>query len=127
LADKQSQPRGKARLRPPVPDANESRAAVATTVGWMLTVMSTLAGLFVAAAIGGLVLLAPAPAGQEHPLAALAGLMLLVSAATGVVSLALTVLAYRVRLTPPPRAITIAAVLIGLAPLVTIAVFAIRG
>ena len=110
-----------------MPDANESRAAVATTVGWMLTVMSTLAGLFVAAAIGGLVLLAPAPPWEEHPLAALAGLMLLVSAATGVVSLALTVLAYRVRQTPPPRAITIAAVLIGLTPLVTIAVFAIRG
>lgn len=110
-----------------MPDANESRAAVATTVGWMLTVMSTLAGLFVAAAIGGLVLFAPAPAGQEHPLAALAGLMLFVSAATGAVCLALTVLAHRVRQSPPPRAITIAAVLIGLAPLVTIAVFAILG
>jgi hypothetical protein len=108
-------------------DANESRAAVALTVGWMLSVLSTLAALAVAALVGLATLAWPAPEDQAHPLAALAGMMLFVAIATGLLCLALTPLALRVRQIPPPLAITIGAVLIGLAPLVTFAVFAILG
>jgi hypothetical protein len=111
----------------PVPDSLESQAAIALTVGWMLTAMSTLVALLVAGTVGVAMLVWPTDPGREHPLSAISGLMLFVSAATGVVCITLTPFIYRVRRAPPPRAITIAAVLIGLAPLVTIAVLAIRG
>jgi heme/copper-type cytochrome/quinol oxidase subunit 2 len=111
----------------PVPDSLESQAAIALTVGWMLTTMSTLVALLVAGAVGLAILVWPTDQGREHPLSAISGLMLLVSAATGVVCIALTPFVYRVRRSPPPRTVTVAAVLIGLAPLVTIAVFALRG
>lgn len=89
--------------------------------------MSTLAALAVAALVGLATLVWPAPDGQPHPLAALAGMMLFVAATTGLLSLVLTPLALRVRQTPPPLAVSIGAFLIGLAPLIAIAVFAILG
>jgi hypothetical protein len=49
----------------------------------------------------------------------------MVALATGALCLGLTPLAYRVRRAAPPRAIAIAAVLIGLTPLVTLIVLAL--
>jgi hypothetical protein len=109
-----------------LPEEEESRPAVALTVVWMLTCTSTAAGLIVVLALRLLMLLLPAARGGAHPLASVAGMLLLVSLTTGVVCLLLTPLAYRVRRDPPPRAITIAAILIGLAPIVTIAIDALR-
>jgi hypothetical protein len=97
------------------PDAAESRAAVAVTVAWMLTCMSTAAGTAVALALR--VVMQFAPGGGRQPLASVAGMLLAVAALTGVLCLLFTPLTYRVRQTPPPRSIAIAAVLIGLAPL----------
>src|SRR5687768_1150737 len=102
--------------RGPNPDAGESRAAVATTVAWMLTCMSTAAGTAVALGLRIVMLLAPG-AGGRHPLANVAGMLLAVALLTGVLCLLFTPLTYRVRRTPPPRSIAIAAVQIGLAPL----------
>jgi hypothetical protein len=67
---------------------------------------------------------APVAAGGVHPLARISGVMLFVAIVTGVVALVLTPLAYRVRLAPPPRAITVIAVLIGLLPLVVLVLLA---
>lgn len=86
--------------------------------------MSTVVGM----AVVGLVYLgmaaAPVAEGGAHPLARLGGVMLFVAIATGVLALVLTPLAYRVRVVPPPRAITIAAVLIGLLPLAVLVLLA---
>ena len=104
-----------------LPDAGESRAAVAVTVVWMLTCMSTAVALIVVFGLWILVRLVPVAGGRGHPLTNIAGVLLLVAVTTGVLSLLLTPLAARVRHAPAPRSITIAAVLIGLTPLVTIA------
>jgi hypothetical protein len=113
-------------LAPPI-DADESRAAVALTVAWMLTLLSTAAALVVAGAAWGLMLAFPPPAGQGHPLGLFPGTLTFVAAATGALCLILTFVATRVRKSPAPLAITIAAVLIGAAPWITIVALALRG
>jgi len=104
------------------PDAGETRAAVATTVVWMLTCMSTAAAMLMVLAFRLLIIGFPVAAGQRHPLAAVAGVLLFVALMTGVLCLGLTPLVYRVRRTRPPRAVTVGAVLIGAAPIVTLIV-----
>jgi hypothetical protein len=86
----------------------------------MLTCTSTAVAMIVVAALGLLSLVFPFRGPQTHPLLVVAGMLLIVALATGVLCLGLTPLAYRVRSTHPPRAIAIAAVLIGLAPLLTL-------
>lgn len=102
------------------PDAGESQASVAITVVWMLTCLSTAAALLVVFGLWLLARLFPPAADHAHPFTSIAAVLLLVAAATGVLCLLFTPLAARVRQTPAPRSITISAVLIGLAPLVTI-------
>ena len=99
-------------------DEGESRSAVALTVVWMLTCMSTAVGCLVVLALRLLMLAVPGAAGREHPLSQAAGVLLFVAIATGVLCLTLTPLIYRVREVPPPRAVTIGAVAIGCAPIV---------
>jgi hypothetical protein len=113
-------------LAPPL-DADESRAAVALTVAWMLTLLSTAAAMMVAVAAWGLMLAFPPPEGQGHPLGLFPGTLTFVAAATGALCLVLTFFAARVRKSPAPVAITIAAVLIGAAPWITIAALALLG
>jgi uncharacterized membrane-anchored protein len=105
-------------------DQSESRGAVALTVAWMLACTSTVVGLAVVISLRLLMLVAPAAAGAEHPLARIAGILLFVALVTGTCCLAMTPLAYRVRQARPPRAITIAAVVIGLLPWIMLAVLA---
>ena len=110
--------------RDELPDAGESRAAVALTVVWMLTCLATAVGLAVVFLLRGLMVAFPVAAGGDHPLARMAGVMLFVSVATGLLCLVFTPLALRVRQTPPPRSITVAAVVIGVLPLVVVAFLA---
>jgi hypothetical protein len=110
-----------------VPDAGESRGAVALTVAWMLTCMSTAVGLIVVLALRLLMVSFPSAAGGVHPLGRMATVLLFVTIATGALCLAFTPLTYRVRRTPPPRSITIGAVVIGVLPLVAAAVGAWSG
>jgi len=95
----------------------ESRASVAVTVAWMLTLLVSVLALLVAAIIFFVtqtVALAPAASRQ---LAALEGLMTITAAITGVLCLVLTAAVYRVRREPPPIAITVAAVIAGVLPM----------
>jgi hypothetical protein len=117
----------KPRQKPPPIDADESRAAVALTVAWMLTLLSTTAALAVALLARAVVLIFPVAEGQGHPLGLMPGTLTFVAAATGILCLILTVAANRARKTRAPQAITIAAALIGTAPLVIIAILAVRG
>jgi cytochrome c-type biogenesis protein CcmH/NrfG len=109
----------------PSPEADESRAAVALTVGWMLSALSTLAALAVSGSTFLAMLAWPAPGAPAHPLAPLAGMMLLVAVTTGLVCLALTPLALLTRKGRPPIAVTLGAILIGVTPLVAFIVAAV--
>jgi hypothetical protein len=106
-------------------DAAESRSAVALTVVWMLTCMSTAVGSFVVLALRLLMLAFPVAGVRVQPLAQAADVLLFVAIMTGVLCLALTPLVYRVRLAPPPRQITVAAVAIGIAPIIMLIVISL--
>lgn len=97
----------------------ESRASVAFTVSWMLTVIVTCAALLVA----GLVLLIPRASGMSRDLdrflGFLPGLMMLIAAVTGILCLVLTVAVHRIRSDAPPKMITVIAVFVGVLPLAT--------
>jgi len=94
----------------------------------MLTCMSTAVGMFVVVAFRLLMLAFPVAAGVRHPFDRISVVLLFATLVTGVLCLALTPLAYRVRATRPPRSVTIGAVLIGLSPLVLLLVLsALRG
>ncbi|HZN36570.1 MAG TPA: hypothetical protein VFB80_22225 [Pirellulaceae bacterium] len=107
-------------------EAGESRGAVALTVAWMLTCTSTAVAMLVVVALWLISLAFPFPGPRPHPLLVVAGLLQFVALFTGLLCLLFTPLAYRVRRTSPPRPITIAAVLIGLAPIVTLLVRAFQ-
>ena len=107
------------------PDEHETRAAVATTVAWMLTCMSTAVGMFVLLALRLLMMAFPVAAGSVHPLARVGGVLLFVAIATGILCVAFTPLVYRVRDVPPPRAVAIGAVAIGLSPIVLLIVLSL--
>jgi len=107
------------------PNAGESQAAVALTVAWMLTCMSTAVGVLAVLALELLMLAFPAAGGALHPLARMAGVFLFVALATGVLCLVFTPLAIKVRGTPPPRAVVVGAVLIGLSPFVLFVLIAV--
>ncbi len=104
------------------PDSNETRPAVALTVAWMLSCMSTAVGMLTILALRLLMLAFPVAPGEDHPLGRMSGVLLFVALITGVVCLAFTPLVYRVRKVPPPGPITVGAVLIGLAPLVLLVI-----
>jgi len=106
-------------------DEGESRSAVALTVVWMLTCMSTAVGCFVVLALRLLMLALPVAAGRVHPLSQAAGVLLFVAITTGVMCLALTSVIYRVRAIPPPRPVTIGAIAIGIAPIVLLVLLAV--
>jgi hypothetical protein len=111
--------------REPLPDQHESRAAVALTVAWMLACTSTAVAMLVVLALRLLMIAFPVAAGGVHPVAHIAGVLLFVAMMTGALCLGFTPLTYRIRHAPPPRAITIAAILIGLSPIVMLIVLAV--
>ncbi|MBW8885351.1 MAG: hypothetical protein JF612_11400 [Planctomycetia bacterium] len=106
-------------------DANESRAAVALTVAWMLSCMSTAVGMLTVLALRLLMFAFPVAAAGDHPLGRIAGVLLFVALATGAVCVAFTPLVYRVRQAPPPSPITVGAVLIGISPIVLLIVLSL--
>lgn len=113
--------------REPEPDEHESRAVVALTVAWMLTCMSTAVAMLVALVLMLLMAAFPMADRAVHPLHGIAAVFWFLSLVTGVLCLAFTVLVLRTRQMAPPRPITIAAILIGLAPIVTMIVFTLVG
>jgi len=115
--------RRKNRRSEPVPPA-ESRTAEAVTVAWMLALTATL--LAEMAAFGGWLLLRIAgwEPQEAGPIAALPELLLIIAALTGAVCVLLVPLTYKLRRQPPPLPISVAAVVIGAAPWLFIALLA---
>jgi hypothetical protein len=100
----------------------EERRAEAATVAWMLTTLTTAAGLV---CCGGATLLVWRFETPPTSLAMLPGLLMLMSTVAGLVVLILTPVVLRLRNAQPPKSITVGAVLIGAAPIVLLAVMAV--
>jgi len=115
--------RRKNRRSEPEPPA-ESRAADAVTVAWMLTLTATLLAELVAAAGWMFLRIVGWEPEKAGPIAALPELLLVIAALTGAVCVLLVPVTYKVRQQPPPLPISVAAVVIGLAPWLVIAVLA---
>jgi hypothetical protein len=111
--------------RKPQPDEHETRGAVALTIAWMLTCMSTAVAVLLVLALRLLILAFPVAADVVHPLSRIASTFLFVAMATGGLCLLLTPLVLRARLASPPRAITIAALLIAASPFVLLAILSV--
>ena len=107
------------------PNGQESRGAEALTVLWMLTALATLLAESVAAAVW--IALAPRETGAGASLGLLPAVMLFTALVTGTICLSLTPLVRRLRATPPPRGIVVAALLIGASPWVLLAGAMARG
>jgi hypothetical protein len=104
----------------------EDRRTEAVTVAWMLTVFATfIADIAMVVAHFVVSSLEEATEVPSH-LRALPPLLLLIAACAGILCLALIYPTHVFRRDPPPRSITIFAVLVALAPLVTIAVLLVR-
>ena len=114
-------------LAPPLPDAHESRGAVAVTVVWMLLALSCLAAQLVALATWLVARAAGIPAGQPNALLLVPTTLMMVALLSGVLLIVVTPLAYRVRKSRPPTAITVVALMIAIAPIITVAVLAMMG
>ena len=108
-------------------DAHESRGAVVVTVVWMLLALSCLAAQLVALATWLVARAAGIPAGRPNALLLVPTTLMMVALLSGVLLLVMTPLAYRVRMSRPPTAVTIAAIMIALAPFITVAVLAAIG
>lgn len=89
----------------------ESRTTEVLTIGWMLTVFTTLV-----CELGFAVTqwFSPAEGGM---LRVLSGMMLFAALVIGFLSLLLTAVTARSRREPPPRGITVFAVVVGAAPM----------
>ena len=95
----------------------------AATVAWMLSLLATIGaeGLGLATRLAMLVV------GSSVPLQAFSGTLLLVAALTGVLLLILTPLVLKVRDTPPPKPLVVAAYVAGTVPILTLVLMATGG
>ena len=106
-----------AKKRPAKKRIEESRAAEATTVFWMLTMLATLGAEILA--LAGWAWLALFSARQESDTAiqSLPTLLLTTAGLTGLICLLLIPLVYKLRQSPPPKAMTLFTVLISITPM----------
>lgn len=99
---------------PPVnPEALESPNAVAGTVAWLLSALTTLLAMLVSLICRWIY-----SRNSESETYGGIGLFLFAATVTGIATLVLTFLVLRVRRTPPPRNVTRGAIVIGLLPFV---------
>jgi len=100
---------------------SESRTADVATIGWMLTVMTTLACELGFAAAHWF-----ASANPDGPLEMFSQLLLFAAGVIGFISLLAAPVAIKSRREPPPRGITVFALLVGAAPLAIMMVQRVR-
>ena len=96
-------------------DGHESRGAIAATVMWMLVVVATLLATLGAAVTTLLARALDAPAEPRGLLSVLPDVFRFTAVITATLCMLLTVVVHSVREYPPPRAITVAAILLSLA------------
>jgi len=108
-----------------VPDAGESRGAVAVTVAWMLLALSCAAAQVVALAIWLIARSVTIPGQRPNALLLVVSTLGFVAILSGILVLVLTPLVYRIRVACPPLTITAVTIAIALFPLILAAILAI--
>jgi hypothetical protein len=103
----------------PHPTDGESRQSIAVTVAWMLSLLVTLAAEVIAVPATIIAKANPQPAGPGISTAHVADLFLFLALVTGLIAAGLVPLVYRVRAIPPPRSVTIAALVAAAVPPIT--------
>jgi hypothetical protein len=109
--------KSKRRPKPVAAPPEESRSAEALTIGWLLSVMTTLlcvCGALIARWIG------------VAQLPMLSGLLLFAALVIGIASLGLGLLIRRVRRVPPPRGVYVFATIVGMLPILKVIVDSLR-
>jgi hypothetical protein len=101
----------------------ESQRSIAATVGWMLSTLTTLVAML---AVVGLQIAALRLVENKH-LFVLSRLLLFAAAVSGLVSLVLLIVTWRVREDAPPRSIVIASIAIAATPLIGLVLVFTRG
>lgn len=109
---------GRKLLSPRALLVEESRASVAVTVAWMLMMLVCGLALLMASVLSGLTQWMSLSQEAKRGLALLSNLGLLIALITGPLCLVLTVVVFRVRRDRPPLAITVAAVILGVLPVI---------
>ena len=104
-----------AKRDPGTPATPESQSAEAVTVGWMLSAIAAVAAEAVGIVLQLVLRSQPNLAWLQIP----ARTILFVAFVAGVATLALTPLTLKLRRSPPPRPILIAALVAGIMPLLT--------
>jgi len=112
--------------RPSQPESQGVRPEEVLTIAWMLACICTAVAMLVVVALSLIAAIFPTPQGS-HPLYGIAAVLLFLAMVTGTLCLAFTMLVMRTRTISPPRAITIAAVIIGIAPFIGLAVLRYGG
>lgn len=105
------------------PLGGESRASIASTVAWMTSLVTVIATMLMGAASWGIVATANIQPDQPTLLNDLPIILFAASCVAGISSIGLIPVVYRVRDTPPPRAITVGAVAIGVLPILALVAF----
>jgi hypothetical protein len=100
--------------------SGEDRASLSLTVAWMLTAFATGIALVVVLIVQVLLWRFPPNTDGSKPFAAIPSLFLLIATVTGLLSLILMPVVYRVRRDPPPRSIGASVVIVCLLPLAII-------
>lgn len=103
----------------PQPTDGETRQSVAVTVAWMLTLLVTLAAEVIAIPATIISKANPQPLGEGITTAHVADLFLFLALVTGLLSVGLVPLVYRVRTIPPPPAIVVVALVAAAVPPIT--------
>ena len=111
----------KGRLAPAMEPAESSRS-LAATVGWMLATLTTLVGIV---AVAGLLIAARSLTPNES-LLLLSRLLLFAAAISGLTSLVLLAVTWKVRQIPPPLTVVVFSILIAVTPLVGVVVVVAR-
>ena len=113
MAKKKRKPAAEPIKAPSAETAGESRASVAVTVAWMLSLLVTLAANAIAVPAAIIAKAGPAPAETGISTAHVADLFLFVGLITGLLTAGLVPVVYRVREIPPPRSIATLALVAG--------------
>jgi hypothetical protein len=100
----------------------ETRAADATTIGWMVSVTTTL--LCDIAAAATLLYLRAYP--HTRAMVVFQEVILFAAAAIGIISLLILPVVFRVRRSPPPSGVTVFAICVALAPILALIVRNLR-
>jgi hypothetical protein len=119
---KRSKPSPRAATPVPMRTDGESRQSVAVTVAWMLSLLVTLVAEVIAIPATIISKANPQPIGKGLTTAPIADLFIFLALVTGLITVALVPLVYRVRAVPPPQSITVAALVAAAVPPITMVV-----